>query len=246
MGHRRAVRLRRGGRQRATGDGGRHCSDFSTQAAAQAFFLAHGGPARDPDRLDADHDGIACESLPCPCNHSTSGAPTPTPTATASPTATPAPPSSLGNSVNLGRIRRTSDCRVNGALPDRRCTPGARYSKVTAADVCVPGYAGRVRNVSQSVKNAVYAEYGITKHFNGASGEVDHLVSLELGGSNAEANLFPEAATPKPGSHEKDRLENKLHQLVCNGQLGLRTAQRAIGRDWVAAYGKYVGPVPST
>jgi hypothetical protein len=25
------------------------------------------------------------------------------------------------------------------------------------------------------------------------------------------ANLFPEAAKPRPGSHEKDRLENRLH-----------------------------------
>ncbi|BDG59281.1 thermonuclease family protein [Caldinitratiruptor microaerophilus] len=42
----------------------RDCSDFRTQAEAQAFFEANGGPARDPHRLDGDHDGIACESLP--------------------------------------------------------------------------------------------------------------------------------------------------------------------------------------
>lgn len=43
------------------------CPDFSTQRAAQFFFLKHGGPRYDPDRLDADHDGIACEDNPCPC-----------------------------------------------------------------------------------------------------------------------------------------------------------------------------------
>ncbi len=42
----------------------RDCADFKTQAEAQAFYLAAGGPARDPHRLDGDHDGIACESLP--------------------------------------------------------------------------------------------------------------------------------------------------------------------------------------
>ncbi len=42
----------------------RDCSDFETQAEAQAFFEAAGGPARDPHRLDADGDGEACESLP--------------------------------------------------------------------------------------------------------------------------------------------------------------------------------------
>jgi hypothetical protein len=44
--------------------GDKDCSDFATQRAAQRYFLSKGGPARDPDRLDADHDGIACESLP--------------------------------------------------------------------------------------------------------------------------------------------------------------------------------------
>jgi Excalibur calcium-binding domain len=43
------------------------CSDFASQRAAQIFFLKHGGPRRDPHRLDADHDGVACESNPCPC-----------------------------------------------------------------------------------------------------------------------------------------------------------------------------------
>jgi hypothetical protein len=39
------------------------CSDFSTWRQAQRFYINHGGPKRDPHRLDADHDGIACESL---------------------------------------------------------------------------------------------------------------------------------------------------------------------------------------
>lgn len=42
----------------------RDCGDFATHAEAQAFFVAAGGPARDPHRLDGDHDGRACESLP--------------------------------------------------------------------------------------------------------------------------------------------------------------------------------------
>ena len=45
----------------------RDCGDFPTQRAAQLFFLANGGPASDPHGLDAEGDGIACESNPCPC-----------------------------------------------------------------------------------------------------------------------------------------------------------------------------------
>jgi Excalibur calcium-binding domain len=45
----------------------RDCGDFATQRKAQIFFLRHGGPRRDPHRLDADNDGVACEANPCPC-----------------------------------------------------------------------------------------------------------------------------------------------------------------------------------
>ena len=42
-----------------------NCSDFSTHAAAQQWFMAHGGSAsNDVAGLDRDHDGQACESLP--------------------------------------------------------------------------------------------------------------------------------------------------------------------------------------
>jgi|SRR3954451_10118980 hypothetical protein len=51
---------------------------------------------------------------------------------------------------------------------------------------------------------------------------------------------FPEAASPRPGSHEKDRLENRLHDLVCSGQITLRRAQNAIATNWVKAYKVYV------
>lgn len=43
-----------------------NCSDFSSQAAAQNAY-ENSGPG-DPNGLDADNDGIACESNPCPCS----------------------------------------------------------------------------------------------------------------------------------------------------------------------------------
>ena len=43
------------------------CADFATQRAAQIFFLKHGGPRYDPDDLDGDDDGVACEDNRCPC-----------------------------------------------------------------------------------------------------------------------------------------------------------------------------------
>jgi hypothetical protein len=50
----------------ATARRDKDCSDFPSQKAAQIFFLKDGGPRYDPDRLDEDHDGIACEDNPAP------------------------------------------------------------------------------------------------------------------------------------------------------------------------------------
>jgi hypothetical protein len=215
---------------------GVNCSDFASQAAAQGYFDQHGGsPSNDVEGLDADHDGIACESLPCPCAQPGTGGGSPSP-----PPIGPRP-TGLGRSVTLHRVTRTSGCRVRGPLPDPACTPGAYYSGATRARVCRSGYAGQVRHVSSATKDAIYRAYGLGRHFDGANGEVDHLISLELGGSNVRANLFPEAAAPPPGSHQKDRLENRLHAEVCAGQLTLRSAQRQIAGDWVAAYHRQFG-----
>jgi hypothetical protein len=41
------------------------CADFSTQAEAEEYLEPGGG---DPNRLDGDNDGVACEELPCPCS----------------------------------------------------------------------------------------------------------------------------------------------------------------------------------
>jgi endonuclease YncB( thermonuclease family) len=91
----------------------RDCGDFATQAAAQAYFVALGGPASDPDRLDGDSDGIACEALPCPCSADPGSAPAPTPTSTPTvvptPTATPAPTPQSSAAKRSARIVRVID-----------------------------------------------------------------------------------------------------------------------------------------
>jgi hypothetical protein len=81
----------------------------------------------------------------------------------------------------------------------------------------------------------------------GSTLEIDHIVSLELGGSNDIANLYPEEATlpgNAPGFHVKDKLENKLHDLVCDGTMTLRSVQRQIAATWQALYKRAFGMDP--
>jgi hypothetical protein len=161
------------------------------------------------------------------------------------PPTAPAPPLasqrfSPGRSISFGKRTRTSGCRIRGPLPDPQCTPGAYFKNADRAHICKPGYTKTVRNVSAALKQRVYAEYAITQHSR-SSYEVDHLVPLELGGSNSITNLFPEAATPKPGFHEKDRLENKTHDAVCSSARALRATQRSIAKNWTVLYNVYFG-----
>ena len=68
----------------------------------------------------------------------------------------------------------------------------------------------------------------------------DHLVALELGGAPRDPkNLWPEPYAGPYGAHVKDKLENRLHVLVCNGSMALRTAQHLIATNWYAAYLRY-------
>jgi hypothetical protein len=143
--------------------------------------------------------------------------------------------STTGGAPNFGVQTKTSGCMVHNALPDSACTPGAVLSTGTKGAICKSGYASSVRNVPDSEKNAVYAEYGIKSHTAGQY-EVDHLVSLELGGSNDISNLWPEAASPKPGFHEKDKVENYLHDQVCSGAIDLKHAQIQIATNWLVVF----------
>lgn len=125
-------------------------------------------------------------------------------------------------------------CRITGAYPDSSCTPGDVFS-VTKEQICVPGYSKSVRNVDEHTKDFIYKSYGITTH-EPYQYEIDHQIPLELGGSNEISNLWPEPAEPFPGYHEKDRVENYLHDQVCRHGMSLSEAQQLINKNWTQVY----------
>jgi hypothetical protein len=121
-------------------------------------------------------------------------------------------------------------------LPDSKLTPGASV-KATLSQICTKGYATKTRHVSVAAKRRVFRMYGLK--YSPKAFETDHLVPLEVGGANTVNNLWPETYTGTWNALEKDKLENRLHALVCSGQLDLETAQREIRTDWIAAYKKH-------
>jgi 5-methylcytosine-specific restriction endonuclease McrA len=123
-----------------------------------------------------------------------------------------------------------------GSLPDSNLTPGATLD-VTKDDICTPGYSKKVRDVPTSVKKQVYQKYNIP--YTPSQYEVDHLISLQLGGSNNVRNLWPESYNIYWNAHVKDALENRLHAMVCNGTISMQEAQKEISTNWIDAYKKY-------
>jgi hypothetical protein len=131
-------------------------------------------------------------------------------------------------------------------LEDKACTPGALNPKVTAATlkatICKSGYTSTIRppaSVTDAEKKANAKSYGYTGALHDA--EMDHLVSLELGGDpNDPRNLWVEPPSPghKAGAgpnNPKDGVESKLHTAICSGKVALAAAQNAIVSDWTTA-----------
>ncbi len=127
--------------------------------------------------------------------------------------------------------------RDHGQLPDPRCTPGSVDPAVNAADlrstICKKGWTTTVRppeSQTQRFKYQVaYPAYGTPPS---KRTELDHLVPLELGGSNDATNLWPESP---PAPNPKDKVENALNAAVCKGRVSLTAAQNAIASDWLTA-----------
>jgi len=107
--------------------------------------------------------------------------------------------------------RKTNDGVL---LPDPHATPGAIDQNVTQANIrttiCRAGYTKGVRppvSLTNRLKRGLMQLYWAKGQ--SAEYELDHLISLELGGCPAcRTNLWPESYLPKPGAREKDQLEN--------------------------------------
>jgi hypothetical protein len=123
------------------------------------------------------------------------------------------------------------------AEPKFNLTPGATVP-VTKAQLCSAA-SEPVAAVPVSLKSKVLAIYGVKTDRPDAY-EVDYLITPELGGATDVRNLWPEPYSETAwNAHVKDQLEDRLHQLVCHGDVDLATAQHDISQDWIAAYRKY-------
>jgi hypothetical protein len=122
-------------------------------------------------------------------------------------------------------------------VPDRRLTPGAARF-VSTSELCASQYSDDAREVPAETRQRVFQEYGMAGQSHNY--ELDYLISPELGGTDDISNLWPEPESAAGWNMQvKDALENRLHQMVCRGNISLTTAQKDLATDWISAYKKY-------
>lgn len=148
--------------------------------------------------------------------------------------------------MGLGSILHAQDFSNNTLVYPfyPRDAKGEVYKNLTTEELCEKGYTKRVRAVNARLKKEVFKRYGITRgHFK--EYEVDHFISLELGGDNSLENLFPQpyevyltvnGKSLRMGAREKDVVETNLHRRICNGELTPEQAQEIIATNWVGYY----------
>lgn len=122
-------------------------------------------------------------------------------------------------------------------LPNIAKTPGSTRS-VTVDELCTTK-TSEIRNVPDSLKKDIFKIYGMSGNDRSVCKEgfeIDHLVSLELGGDNRATNLWPQSYCGEHNAHDKDKLENELHRRICKRQITLIEAQNCIARDWILCY----------
>ena len=137
-----------------------------------------------------------------------------------------------------GTITGHCSYRDKGQLPDPRCTPGSIDPIVTQSNIkstiCKSGWTDPHLRPPESQTerfkyDVAYPHYGTPQS---EKTELDHLVPLELGGSNDATNLWPEYP---PSPNPKDKVEDALNAAVCERRVSLAAAQKAIAANWLTA-----------
>ncbi len=137
---------------------------------------------------------------------------------------------------SLGRRWRAEPDTAAFSIPDPRLTPGAALLASRQA-VCSQANL-KNKAVPVAVRRQVFEEYGIP-HAAPQAYEVDYLVTPALGGADDLRNLWPHAYSARWNAYVKDALEDRLREMVCDGNLDLAIAQKEIAENWIAAYKKY-------
>ncbi|MES1257845.1 MAG: hypothetical protein ABUS51_05430 [Acidobacteriota bacterium] len=143
----------------------------------------------------------------------------------------------------------TTGTKLGFPVPDPQCTPGAINPTITVEVLRNKDFrTGCIRDcaTTETDKRATYGFYSIAPPANNQGStqtcELDHLVSLELGGADTLDNIWPQCGPnqvvlAKRYFKQKDLVENFLAVRVRTGKLALADVQKGIAADWTQYLG---------
>lgn len=100
--------------------------------------------------------------------------------------------------------------------------------------VCNPNYLSTIKGISKQTKMKIFKNYGIDYPQPSSIAKIDNFIPLEIGGSNAEKNLW---VMLYPEFEWKNKVEQYLYDKVCKeGSMDLEQAQALIRTNWYKIY----------
>jgi hypothetical protein len=128
-------------------------------------------------------------------------------------------------------------------------TPGATNPTITQATVtstiCQPRYVNQIKSqISKKTSTEVFAEYAIATKMR-SDYAIDHLVPLDLGGTNALTNLWPIPLKGTATPQLKAVVDAAVHKSMCAGFISLATAQGLFNASWPSVDTNLVTPAPT-
>ncbi len=87
-------------------------------------------------------------------------------------------------------------------------------------------------------QKAIFDAYKIAYPKDAKKYGLDYLIPIDLGGKPVAANIWP-AAHKGIGFHEKQRLNSRLRELVCQGTVPLDKVQQQLVSDWYLLWLQY-------
>jgi hypothetical protein len=128
----------------------------------------------------------------------------------------------------------TASVRAFEVRPDKNLTGGSVGDRNAAC-----GHAGEHRgSMNAARQDEVLKRYGLPAGTH-PDYEIGHLIPLCPGGSDDPSNLWPQprrSIEDTWNAEAKDRLERRMCDMVCDGEIDIATAQQAFATHWIAKF----------
>ena len=113
-----------------------------------------------------------------------------------------------------------------------------------ANTICKPSYVKKIKSqITNETSTKIFAEYSIAKKKR-SDYAIDHLVPVDMGGTNALTNLWPIPLKGTATPQRKAVVDAAVRKSMCAGFISLAAAQGLFNISWPSVDTNLVSPAP--